>query len=76
MYMHAYVGYLIVIAKVVAMISDGCTEKCASQAEIPSNKDIFSAIPVDISANMAYAFKHEGADKKTQRILTLLPLGP
>jgi len=59
MYMNAYVGYLIVIAYVFLIISDSFAGGIRFRWTIYWPNGHFSAISVDISANMVYVPKHE-----------------
>ena len=59
MYMNTYVGYRIVIAYVFLILPDSFAGKFGSDGRYIGRKGIIWAISVDMSANMAYALKHE-----------------
>ena len=57
--MNTYVGYRIVIAYVFLILPDSFAGKFGSDGRYIGRKGIIWAISVDMSANMAYALKHE-----------------
>ena len=73
MYTCANGGYHVDIERIYSNMPGGFVAKPGLLDEMSALLDIISAIPVDISSNLAHALRHERAVRRTHRYRTLLP---